>query len=231
MTVYGMIGILGVGLYLSAYALLQTGYLRGSGYAYTLLNMAGAACVAISLVDAFNLSSLLIQVSWILISIVGLARMALINRSLRFSAEDLGFHDRALPNLPRRDLRRLLNLGEWTNVAEGDVLTTQDVPVDHLIYVTAGHADVFKNAVRIAQIRPDHFVGEITCLHGGPATATVIARSPMRVLRIPAEKLRTHLPRHVETYDQLERSFAADLRRKLSEHGKEHLFACDPIPA
>ena len=219
MTVYSVIGILGVALYMGAYALLQTGYLRGSGYAYTILNMLAATCVAISLIEAFNLSSLLIQASWITISIVGLSRMYLINRSLGFTTEELEFHEKALPHLSRRDLRKFLDLGHWGNIASGAILTRQSDPVVDLIYVRSGSADVFKHETRIAAIEPGNFVGEITCLHGGPATATVVATSPMRCFRVSAATLRRFLPKHTEIYDQLERSFADDLRRKLAASG------------
>ena len=219
MTIYSVIGILGVTLYMGAYALLQTGYLRGSGYAYTIMNMLAAACVAISLIEAFNLSSLLIQVSWITISIVGLTRMYLINRSLGFTSEELAFHEDALPLLTRRDLRRFLDQGQWDNLAAGSILTRQNDPVVDLLYVIRGQADVFRQDTKIARIVAGNFVGEMTCLHGGPATATVVSTEPMRVFRVSAERLRAFLPKHTEIYDKLERSFAEDLRRKLTASG------------
>ena len=230
MTIYGFIGIIGVGLYLAAYALLQTGYLRGSGYAYTVINMLAAACVAFSLIDAFNLSSLLIQASWITISIFGLTRMFLVNRSLGFTSEELSLHEHALPHLTRRDLRKFLDQGEWSNVPEGRYLTKQNDPVVDLVYVVSGQAEVYKNDVRIATIAPGDFVGEMTCLHGGPATATVYSTEPMRVFRIEAAKLRAFLPKNQTIYDQLERSFAADLRRKLA-NSAEQVMALNAVSA
>ena len=230
MTIYSVIGILGVALYMGAYALLQTGYMRGSGYAYTIMNMLAAACVAISLIEAFNLSSLLIQVSWITISIVGLTRMYLINRSLGFTTEELEFHEKALPHLNRRDLRKFLDLGDWTNMAAGSVLTRQEDPVVDLVYVRHGTADVFRSDVKIATIRAGNFVGEMTCLHGGPATATVVATEPMRCFRVSASTLRAFLPKNTEIYDQLERSFAEDLRRKLASSG-DRVLKLNTAPA
>lgn len=42
-------GYLGVALYLSSYALLQSGVLRGVGYTYTLMNLSAALLVLVSL--------------------------------------------------------------------------------------------------------------------------------------------------------------------------------------
>ena len=57
-------GIFGVGFYLGSYASLQLGFLKGDGYAYAILNALAAGLVLLSLKEAFNLSSAVIQVSW-----------------------------------------------------------------------------------------------------------------------------------------------------------------------
>ncbi len=67
-------GVLGFLLYIAGFAALQTGHLDGNGLAYTLCSVSAATCVLISLAGAFNLASLLIQVSWICIGIFGIWR-------------------------------------------------------------------------------------------------------------------------------------------------------------
>jgi len=70
-----LIGIVGFVFYMLAYTLLQLGKVAGQSYAYILLNMLGASLVLVSLSNQFNLASALIQISWIVISAVGLARL------------------------------------------------------------------------------------------------------------------------------------------------------------
>ncbi len=70
-----MIGLAGTFFYIGSYFLLQAGKLRGDGIAYVVLNMAAASLVLFSVTYKFNLASTLIQVSWILISFVGLIRI------------------------------------------------------------------------------------------------------------------------------------------------------------
>ncbi len=72
---FDLIGVVGFVLYMLAYGLLQIGRISGQSYSYTLMNMVAATLVLISLVNQFNLASLLIQVSWIAISVVGLYRL------------------------------------------------------------------------------------------------------------------------------------------------------------
>ena len=71
-----LVGLLGVALYLASYALLQTGRISADAATYPLLNIAAAACVLVDLSSSFNLPSALIQMSWIVISLCGLWRVA-----------------------------------------------------------------------------------------------------------------------------------------------------------
>ncbi|HTI95341.1 MAG TPA: hypothetical protein VL425_02385 [Rudaea sp.] len=68
------IGLLGVVLILLAYFLLQAGRVHGNALPYQLLNALGAVLVLVSLLYAFNLSAVLMELAWLLVSIYGIAR-------------------------------------------------------------------------------------------------------------------------------------------------------------
>ncbi|MCY4180032.1 MAG: hypothetical protein OXC60_05890 [Litoreibacter sp.] len=68
------VGVLGFVTYMGAFAALQMGRLDGNGVAYALLNVVAAGLVLVSLLSAFNLASMLIQISWIVIGGVGIWR-------------------------------------------------------------------------------------------------------------------------------------------------------------
>ena len=80
--IYQVIGVTGFILYMLSYFLLQIGKIEGSDNIYILMNLAAACFVLISLIHNFNLASALIQISWILISVVGLIRFNLIKPPL-----------------------------------------------------------------------------------------------------------------------------------------------------
>ncbi len=73
MSLFEFIGVAGFLSYIASFALLQLQVISGNGYLYPFLNVLGAGLVLISLMDAFNLASLLIQVSWIVIGIGGMS--------------------------------------------------------------------------------------------------------------------------------------------------------------
>ena len=67
------IGVFGFVLYIGSFAALQLKMMDGNSLSYTLLNLAAAGFVLVSLIYDFNLASALIQVSWIAIGLVGVA--------------------------------------------------------------------------------------------------------------------------------------------------------------
>jgi hypothetical protein len=69
-----LIGNIGVVVLMIAYLMLQLNKLSSDGLAYSLLNAIGASLVIVSLLYAFNLSALLMEVFWVLISFVGIYR-------------------------------------------------------------------------------------------------------------------------------------------------------------
>jgi hypothetical protein len=68
------IGNVGVVILMITYLLLQLNKLPSDGLAYSLLNAIGASLIVISLLFDFNLSALLMEVFWVLISFVGIYR-------------------------------------------------------------------------------------------------------------------------------------------------------------
>jgi len=74
-SIFELLGVLGFVFYMLSYGLLQFGKISGHSYCYTIMNMLAAGLVLISLLHQFNLASVLIQVSWIIISLFGLARL------------------------------------------------------------------------------------------------------------------------------------------------------------
>jgi hypothetical protein len=68
------VGNVGVLLVLGSYLGLQLGRLDSRGMAYSACNAAGAVLLLVSLTVNFNLSSVVIEIFWLAISLVGLWR-------------------------------------------------------------------------------------------------------------------------------------------------------------
>jgi len=73
-SLHDYVGLAGVGLVLLCYGLLQLGRIGQSQPLYSILNALGAVLIFLSLTVDFNLASVVIEVCWFTISMVGLYR-------------------------------------------------------------------------------------------------------------------------------------------------------------
>lgn len=75
MSLYEALGLAGVAFYLGSYAALQFDFIDAKGFAYPTLNFLAASFVLLSLLENYNFPSLLIQISWIAISLYGISKL------------------------------------------------------------------------------------------------------------------------------------------------------------
>ena len=68
------IGLIGVALIMGAYLMLQLEKLRSTALSYSVANAIGASMIVASLFVNFNLSAMLMEVFWVLISFIGIGR-------------------------------------------------------------------------------------------------------------------------------------------------------------
>ncbi|MEO1491921.1 MAG: hypothetical protein AAFV19_07185 [Pseudomonadota bacterium] len=67
---------IGIGLYLCAYGAVQFGFISGSRLCFVLLNLAAASAVLVSLCKQFDVTIAVLQIAWIVLSLIGIARIA-----------------------------------------------------------------------------------------------------------------------------------------------------------
>ena len=72
--VVDLLGLIGVVIIVVTYLFLQLGKLSSNALAYSLMNAIGASLIVASLLVNFNLSALLMEVFWVLISLLGVYR-------------------------------------------------------------------------------------------------------------------------------------------------------------
>ncbi len=69
--IFGVFGVIAV---IFAYFLLSIERMQANRWPYSLINFIGAVLIAWSLLDEWNLSAFLMEVSWAVISLYGLIR-------------------------------------------------------------------------------------------------------------------------------------------------------------
>ncbi|MEM7221966.1 MAG: cyclic nucleotide-binding domain-containing protein [Pseudomonadota bacterium] len=216
-TVYDAIGVVGVVLYIVAYAALQFGLIIGRGTLYPALNGLAASLVMVSLFDQFHLASAIIQAMWIAISVTSLTRLYFATQRARFSKEEEELLAAKQIHLPSYLSRKLMDLGEWRNAPAGTVLTEQGKPVSHLYYLSKGEAEVTRNDQFLTHLGPKSFVGEIVCLTGEPSLGTVTLTERSRLFSIESGNLKRFVGRSGDIAEALESSIVQEISRKLVE--------------
>ena len=209
-------GILSVVLAVTAYAALQTGYIRGTGYTYPGLNLISAVLMLFSLWANWNGSAFAVEVLWIVISVLGIARIYFINSRLNFSDEEMTLISYGLPRMSRATARALLNKGVWMDAPPGTVLTTEGHSVTHLHFMLHGAAKVLSGGANIATIKRG-FIGEMAVMDAAPASATVETAEPSRIFTVSGTALRALIERDVEFAGALSKHLADATKQKLIE--------------
>lgn len=217
MSIFTFAGYVGVAFYVGSYAGLQIGLISSRGYLYAVLNLIGASLVLISLAEAYNLSSAIIQITWITISLVGIVRAYLLHQIIRFTEDEIRILARIAPSLDKPNGRALLNLGAWVDGTHDAELTAQGQPISHLYWIHSGQVAVWAADQRVAQLGEGAVLGEATALTGAPATATVKVDQAARYFCIPALALRRLASKNAEIRAELQQSFSAEMRNKLEE--------------
>ena len=212
--VFGVVGVIG---YIGAYLSLQLGLIRGNGYLFPAVNLAASMAVLISLTRDFNPYSVTIEIAWCTISIIGITRLYIVHRFIMLSPEEAEVAQRIVPGLKKDRARRLLRLGRFVDAPEGQVLTTQGVPVRDVAMVLNGLCHIERGGRHVASVSVGALVGEMTFASGAPATATVRTATPCRLFLIGREPLVGFLRRNPDAMAEMERSVATDLRTKLAE--------------
>jgi hypothetical protein len=212
----GVLGVLSLVLYLGSYLSLQLGLIRGDGWLFPTLNLAASLSLILSLTAQFNLYSMMVEVAWAVISVIGLIRLYIIYKYFHFTDEEQAAAKRLGPGLAKDRFRKLLSRGNWSDVSPGHVLTREGLPVTHLIYVASGVCRIEIDGTIVATIGAGGLIGEMTYHTGQPATATVIVDAVSRILAFERDALEGFLDRNDDIRDALERSIAGDLRHKLA---------------
>jgi len=76
-----IIGMTGTFMVVGAYLLLQLEKIDAKGLSYNLINLFGAIFLLISLLINFNLASFVIEIFWIIASLIGLYKLWTRSRS------------------------------------------------------------------------------------------------------------------------------------------------------
>ena len=114
-------------------------------------------------------------------------------------------------SLSKRHLKKVAGLTSTVEFGAGDTVIQEGEPGDSFFVAVSGQAKVISGGKTIHRLIPgDHF-GEISLLDGRPRSASVVAETPMSLLKVP----RPAFLRLVKNDADLARALLASLARMV----------------
>jgi CRP/FNR family cyclic AMP-dependent transcriptional regulator len=120
-------------------------------------------------------------------------------------------------NLSDDDLRALSTYADEVSVSEGKHLVDQGGYAYDLFTIVDGKAGVNVDGKEVAELGPGDFFGEAGVLERDQRNATVVAKTPMRLVTLTAWDLRRMRTRLGPMMDKLEK--AVEERRRPLDSG------------
>lgn len=152
---------------------------------------------------------------FILINLYQLYRLAQERLSLRLPEKDRELLRRVLTGLDDVQIARLLGAGALCELEAGTTLAEENQPLERLYFLCDGRVGVSIGGRAISHLEEGNFVGEVAFLTERPASATVIAETPVRVLAFDRGKLKQFFKNETEVAGLIYQLIGRDLAHKI----------------
>jgi len=87
-------------------------------------------------------------------------------------------------DLSRRHLNRLAADTDELDFEPGQIIVREGDPGEALFVVLSGEAKITRGGRKVGGVVPGDFFGELSAMDGGPRSASVVAATPVRLLRL-----------------------------------------------
>lgn len=169
----------------------------------------------------------------ILFALINIVQVAIIikDRSgVHFTDEEKELHETLFKNFAPFEFMKLMRVGQWLNAKQGETLATEKQPINAIMLIYNGLVAVETNGQEVAKLKDGNFIGEVSFITGGEATATVRALIPTRYIAWPKDEITKLLNRNPTMRFAMQSMLSTDLSKKLmhrapSFHGKIDLDA------
>ncbi|GHU93219.1 hypothetical protein FACS189479_04220 [Spirochaetia bacterium] len=117
--------------------------------------------------------------------------------------------------LMMEQIDEILPLMTHETYAAGEDIITEGEKNDRIRFIISGRAEVFKNALVLAECRTGDIVGEMEVLDMLPSAATVRAISPVEIVSLSNTTLHEIYKQDIKVFTLIVMNLARDLARRL----------------
>ena len=149
------------------------------------------------------------------INIVQIAILIKERTGVHFTEEEKELHDTLFKNFAPFEFMKLMRVAKWMEAKPGDVLAVEEQQINAVMLIYNGLASVESHGREVAQLRDGNFIGEVSFIAGGTATATVRALQPTRYIAWPKVAINQLLNRNPSMRIAMQGLLSTDLTKKL----------------
>jgi len=154
-----------------------------------------------------------------LFAIINIAQILIIIKDrtgIHFTEEEKELHETLFKKFAPFEFMKLMRIAEWRQVAPGEIVTTEGQQLDEVMMIYNGLLAVEVKGEKKAELQDGHFIGELSFISGGVATATVRAIEPTRYIAWPKKEIDRLLARNPSMHIAMQGMLTVDLSKKLT---------------
>ncbi len=99
-------------------------------------------------------------------------------------------------NLSTKATQEIFSHSVINTIKNGELIFKQGVKSPFLFFIAEGKAEVVRDNIKIAEVKQGDIIGEMSILGKGKATATVIARTDLKVFKFIKDKFNVVLNKY-----------------------------------
>ena len=122
-----------------------------------------------------------------------IARLFLERRPVKLSDDERQLCQIAFRTLTPREIKKILKLSSWEDAVPGECFVSQNAPLEKLILIYSGNANVEIDDKKIGQLHAGQFIGELSYFTDEVAAANVVATEAIRYVSWPKDRLKSFL--------------------------------------
>ncbi len=174
----------------------------------------------------------------LLFATINIVQIAIIIRErtgIHFTEEEKELHDTLFKNFAPFEFMKLMRIAKWLEAKQGEVLAVEKETLTAVMLIYNGLVSVESNGKEVVRLRDGNFIGEVSFITGGTASATVRALRPTRYITWPKAEVTKLLNRNPSMRLAMQSMLSTDLSKKLmrkapSFHSKIDLGAIQKKP-
>ena len=137
-------------------------------------------------------------------------------RNISFSEEERELFQTVFSHFAPVEFMKIMRIGVWKAGEPGDILATKDEPIDDIMVIYNGEVAILKGGAEVALLRDGTWIGEMSYLQGGNASATVRVARRTRYVSWHKDELTSLMKRNPTMDVAMKSVLSSDLINKLS---------------